>query len=160
MLNSQTPNRLLLLFAAMLLPLLSIAQGLDQKIDEAFAPISDRVSSIVFFTIGDTPFVLILLVGSALIFTLIFGFPNLRYFATAINVVRDKYDEVDDHAGTDTMYGDSTPGGDVFETIKDESQEGEVTHFQALATAVSGTCLLYTSPSPRDLSTSRMPSSA
>ena len=41
MLNSQTPNRLLLLFAAMLLPLLSIAQGLDQKIDEAFAPISD-----------------------------------------------------------------------------------------------------------------------
>lgn len=139
MLNSQTPNRLLLLFAAMLLPLLSIAQGLDQKIDEAFAPISDRVSSIVFFTIGDTPFVLILLVGSALIFTLIFGFPNLRYFATAINVVRGKYDEVDDHAGTDTMYGDSTPGGDVFETIKDESQEGEVTHFQALATAVSGT---------------------
>ena len=27
-------------------------------------------------------------------------------------------------------------------------------------TAVSGSCLLYTSPSPRDLSTSRMPSSA
>ena len=26
--------------------------------------------------------------------------------------------------------------------------------------AVTGTCLLYTSPSPRDLSTSRMPSSA
>ena len=26
--------------------------------------------------------------------------------------------------------------------------------------SVSGTCLLYTSPSPRDLSTSRMPSSA
>ena len=28
------------------------------------------------------------------------------------------------------------------------------------ATAGNGTCLLYTSPSPRDLSTSRMPSSA
>jgi len=27
-------------------------------------------------------------------------------------------------------------------------------------TGVLGTCLLYTSPSPRDLSTSRMPSSA
>ena len=27
-------------------------------------------------------------------------------------------------------------------------------------TAICGTCLLYTSPSPRDLSTSRMPSSA
>ena len=29
-----------------------------------------------------------------------------------------------------------------------------------IATAESCTCLLYTSPSPRDLSTSRMPSSA
>ena len=37
---------------------------------------------------------------------------------------------------------------------------GEVTHFQALTTALSGTCLLYTSPSPRDRTRSRMPSSA
>ena len=138
MLNAQTTNRFILLFATILLPILSFAQGLDQKIDQAFAPVSDFVNNVVFFPIAGTPFVLILLVGSALIFTLIFGFPNLRYFATAINVVRGKYDELD-HAGTDKMYGDATPGGDVFETIKDESQEGEVTHFQALATAVSGT---------------------
>ena len=138
MLNAQTTNRFILLFATILLPILSFAQGLDQKIDQAFAPVSDFVNNVVFFPIAGTPFVLILLVGSALIFTLIFGFPNLRYFATAINVVRGKYDELD-HASTDKMYGDATPGGDVFETIKDESQEGEVTHFQALATAVSGT---------------------
>ena len=31
---------------------------------------------------------------------------------------------------------------------------------KALADAMYDTCLLYTSPSPRDLSTSRMPSSA
>ena len=31
---------------------------------------------------------------------------------------------------------------------------------QSLSRVLSGFCLLYTSPSPRDLSTSRMPSSA
>ena len=35
--------------------------------------------------------------------------------------------------------------------------EGEV---DAVTDDVAGACLLYTSPSPRDLSTSRMPSSA
>ena len=138
MLNSKTINRAILLLATILLPILGMAQGLDQKIDQAFAPVSDFVNDVVFFKIAGTPFVLLLLVGSALIFTLIFGFPNLRYFGTAINVVRGKYDELD-HASAGDMYGDSTPGGDVFETIKDESQEGEVSHFQALATAVSGT---------------------
>ena len=32
-----------------------------------------------------------------------------------------------------------TVDGDIRDTIRDESQEGEVSHFQALATAVSGT---------------------
>ena len=37
----------------------------------------------------------------------------------------------------------------------------QLVHFEARARCLtSGTCLLYTSPSPRDLSTSRMPSSA
>ena len=55
-----------------------------------------------------------------------------------VNVVRGKYDHVD-HGVSEAMYGDSTPGGDAIETIKDESADGEVSHFQALATAVSGT---------------------
>ena len=43
----------LLLLAA---PLLTFAQekGLDQKIDEAFKPISDFFSSLIFFPINDT----------------------------------------------------------------------------------------------------------
>jgi len=94
-------------------------KGMDQKIDEAFAPISDFFSSVVFFQVLGYPFVILLLVGSALFFTIYFGFPNIKYFFTAINVVRGKYD---DHDKSD-----------------DKSKDGEVSHFQALATAVSGT---------------------
>lgn len=130
----------LLALLFLVVPILTFAQekGLDQQIDEAFKPVSDFFSSVIFFPVFGTPFVLILLVVSALFFTLYFGFPNIRHFGTAINVVRGKYDHVD-HGVVEPAYGDSTQGGDAIETIKDESQEGEVTHFQALATAVSGT---------------------
>ena len=141
-------KKYLLSLIAMLLPLLNFAQeaqekGIDQKIDEAFKPVSDFFSSVIFFPVYksetlEIPFVLLLLVFSAAFFTIYFKFPNIFHFGTAINVVRGKYDDVD-HATSDEMYGDSTPGGDAIETIRDESQEGEVSHFQALATAVSGT---------------------
>ena len=94
-------------------------KGLDQRIDEAFQPISDFFSSVIFFEISGYPFVILLLVASALFFTLYFGFPNIRYFLTSINVVRGKYDSV--------------------EKSDSKSEDGEVSHFQALATAVSGT---------------------
>jgi len=94
-------------------------KGLDQIIDEAFQPISDFFSKYVFYPIGDYPFVIYLLVGSALFFTIYFWFPNIKYFWTAINVVRGKYDDLE-KSGSD-------------------SNDGEVSHFQALATAVSGT---------------------
>ena len=94
-------------------------KGLDQRIDEAFQPISQFFSSVIFFEIAGYPFVILLLVASALFFTLYFGFPNIRYFLTSINVVRGKYDSV--------------------EKSDSKSEEGEVSHFQALATAVSGT---------------------
>ena len=61
------------------IPMLTFAQekGLDQKIDEAFQPISTFFSDIIFFPIYksdslEIPFVLVLLVGSALFFTLYF----------------------------------------------------------------------------------------
>lgn len=133
-------NRITILFALLVLPILTFAQdgeiGFDQKIDEAFKPISDFFFDSVFFTIGGIPFVLILLVCSALFFTIFFKFINVRKLFTAINVVRGKYDEID-HAtvGNSELAID----GDIVDTIRDESQEGEVTHFQALATAVSGT---------------------
>ena len=90
---------------------ISFAQekGLDQKIDEAFQPVADAFFDAIFFTVykGDTftiPFVLVLLVGSALFFTIYFGFPNIRYFGKAVNVVRGKYDHVD-HGVSEAMYG-------------------------------------------------------
>ena len=133
------------LFALLFLitPMLTFAQekGLDQKIDEAFKPVSDFFSSIIFFPIYksesiEIPFVLLLLVSSALFFTIYFKFPNIFHFKTAINVVRGEYDMLDHHSAGDK---DLAVEGDIKDTIKDESEEGEVTHFQALATAVSGT---------------------
>ncbi len=132
-------NKKLLSLLFLVIPFLTFAQekGIDQQIDEAFKPFSDAISGIVFFPVFGIPFVLILLVLSALFFTLYFGFPNFRYFPTAINVVRGKYDHVDQGHGVEKT--DLPIDGDIPDTIKDESQEGEVTHFQALATAVSGT---------------------
>ena len=129
------------LLLLLLIPSVTYAQekGLDQQIDEAFKPISDFFSQVIFFTIPlggmDVPFVLLLLVGSALFFTIYFKFPNIFHFKTAINVVRGKYDELDHASANPELAID----GDITDTIKDESEEGEVTHFQALATAVSGT---------------------
>jgi AGCS family alanine or glycine:cation symporter len=128
---------LLALISTSLTSLSAQEKGLDQRIDEAFKPFSDAVTSAVFFEINGTPFVLILLVGSALFFTLYFKFPNIRYFGTAINVVRGKYDELEAHKAETAEL--NIVDGDVIGTIKDESKEGEVSHFQALATAVSGT---------------------
>ena len=111
--------------------------GLDKRIDQAFQPFSDFVSSIIFFEVFDgAPFVIILLVLSALFFTLYFGFPNIKYFGKAIGVVRGKYDHIDQSS---TGNSDLAIDGDIKDTIADESKDGEVTHFQALATAVSGT---------------------
>ena len=110
---------LLTFFTLFSLPVFYQEKGLDQRIDEAFQPVSDFFSKVIFFSIGENPFVIYLLVGSALFFTLYFVFPNIRYFLTSINVVRGKYDEV--------------------EKDENSSKEGEVSHFQALTTAVSGT---------------------
>ncbi|MEO9892419.1 alanine/glycine:cation symporter family protein [Aurantibacter sp.] len=134
----------LLYLIAILFPILTNAQeakelGLDQQIDQAFKPVSDFFSAVIFFEIAGIPFVLILLVVSALFFTLYFGFPNIRYFGKAINTVRGKYDEIEQPEGHGVEKSDLAIDGDIPDTIRDESEEGEVSHFQALATAVSGT---------------------
>ena len=124
----------------LLIPSLSKAEGLDDKINEWFKPIADAWVSIVLYPISFTdeiniPFVLLLLVFGALFFTIRFSFVNITHFSTAINTVRGKYDELEDRIEKTDLAVD----GDIPNTIKDESQEGEVSHFQALATAVSGT---------------------
>ena len=125
-----------------LIPIITFAQeniekGIDQKIDEAFKPFSDFISSIVFFEVfNGAPFVIILLVFSALFFTLYFGFPNFRYFITSINIVRGKYDSLDEHVSN---AGELVIDGETKGKVNNDDKDGEVTHFQALATAVSGT---------------------
>ena len=125
-----------------LIPIITFAQeniekGIDQKIDEAFKPFSDFISSIVFFEVfKGAPFVIILLVFSALFFTLYFGFPNFRYFITSINIVRGKYDSLDEHVSN---AGELVIDGETKGKVNNDDKDGEVTHFQALATAVSGT---------------------
>ncbi|WP_250434013.1 alanine/glycine:cation symporter family protein [Hanstruepera flava] len=164
-------KKYLLSIFTLVLPFLTFAQeevGLDQKIDQAFQPVSDFFSNVIFFEIAGTPFVLLLLVGSAAFFTIYFGFPNIRYFGKAINTVRGKYEDIEKH-GAAELYGedgiaqgqdltkvdidehldkveeklaandDLAIDGDIVDTIRDESSDGEVSHFQALATAVSGT---------------------
>ena len=111
-------STLLFLFSA---PMFAQERGLDERINEAFTPIANWWGAVVLHNFPGTeiPTIIFLLVGGALFFTVYFGFINIKRFPTAVNTVRGKYDEVDDHGG--------------------EGEEGEVSHFQALATAVSGT---------------------
>ncbi|MEM9984995.1 MAG: alanine/glycine:cation symporter family protein, partial [Bacteroidota bacterium] len=67
-----------------------------------------RVTEVMFL-----PIVIVVLILGALIFTVYFGFVNIRRFGLAINVVRGVY--------------------------SDPNEEGEVSHFQALTAALSGT---------------------
>lgn len=63
--------------------------------------------------LGGAQWFVFLLLGTGLFFTLYLGFPQLRYFAHALKIVRGKYDK--------------------------KTDVGDTTHFQALATALSGT---------------------
>jgi AGCS family alanine or glycine:cation symporter len=133
--------RLLTLFA--ILPIIASAQekGLDEKINDAFMPFAVWWEGFVLTSIPvgqyDLPVVLILLIAGATFFTIYFKFPNIAKFPLAINTVRGKYDELDHHSVEKADL--NIVDGDLVDTIGDESKEGEVSHFQALATAVSGT---------------------
>ncbi|UJH68065.1 alanine/glycine:cation symporter family protein [Allomuricauda sp. SCSIO 65647] len=137
----------LLAFFALIFPLLTFSQetaemGLDDRINAWFQPITAVWESIVFWQVPGTgiPLVVIILVLGAVFFTLYFGFVNIRRFPLAINTVRGKYDEIELPEGHGVERAEvNIVEGDLPDTIRDESKEGEVSHFQALATAVSGT---------------------
>lgn len=118
----------------------SVERGIDERINDAFAPIAEWWGGIVLhhFPGTEIPTIIILLVSGAAFFTLYFGFINIRKFPLAINVVRGKYDDVDGH-GVEEQANVNITDGDIARTIRDEGEDGEVSHFQALATAVSGT---------------------
>ena len=91
--------------------------GIDQAISDAVAPFVNPIVSTVFYSVPlfgtDFPLIVGWLVVAAVIFTLYFGFIQFRGFKHSIELVR----------------------GDYF----DPKDAGEVTPFQALATALSGT---------------------
>jgi AGCS family alanine or glycine:cation symporter len=91
--------------------------GIDERINDLTEPVSAFIGKIVFFDImlfgAKLPLVVLWLVIGAVFFTFYMGFVNIRGFKHAIELVRGDY--------------------------ADPHSPGEVTHFQALATAVSGT---------------------
>ena len=107
------------LVALLLLSIVPPAWGQESAttgVDAIFEPIVNVMALLLFFPIGGEngfPFIVLWLFVAALFFTVRMGFINLRGFKHAIEVVQGKYDDPHD--------------------------DGEVSHFQALATAVSGT---------------------
>ena len=90
---------------------------LAASIDAFMAPLASALSSFVFFAIPlfgqDVPLVVLWLAIGALFFTFYLRFINIRGFWLAFRHVRGDF--------------------------KDPSAEGEISHFRALATAISGT---------------------
>jgi alanine or glycine:cation symporter, AGCS family len=93
----------------------------------------------------NVPWVLIVLILGALYFTIYFGFINIRGFKTSINIVRGKYDGLEENH--EVKSSNLFPGSkqddesiDNPDTIRVEGEHhGEVTHFQALTAALSAT---------------------
>ncbi|RKE98086.1 alanine/glycine:cation symporter family protein [Ichthyenterobacterium magnum] len=136
-------KKYLLSIFTVLVPILTFAQGkgIDEKINDAFMPIATAWEGFILTTIPigsyNIPLVVLLLVLGATFFTFYFKFPSITKFGLAINTVRGKYDEIE--GGHSSGDPNMSIDGDIPDTIRDESKEGEVSHFQALATAVSGT---------------------
>jgi len=91
------------------------AMSLDAKVNAAFASFTGPFVNFIFAPIPGTsfPWIVMWLVIGASIFTIYFTFVQFRYFGHAISLVKGDYSNPDD--------------------------AGEVSHFQALATALSGT---------------------
>lgn len=101
--------------ALMLATLPARAQGLDTAIDSFFAATTTWFVNIIFSNFPGTsfPWIVAWLVVGASVFTIYFGFIQFRAFRHSIHLVRGDYSNPND--------------------------AGEVSHFQALTTALSGT---------------------
>ena len=118
-------KRIIFLLSSILITNSALAEeskNLGDRINDFFVPIVDVIAMFIFwdpiaamgFEIGSSiPIVVVWLVFGALFFTIKMNFINVRAFKHAVDLVRGKYD--------------------------DPSDEGEVSHFQALATALSAT---------------------
>ena len=93
----------------------AMAQSMDQKINEVFASSTGWFVNLIFSPFPGTsfPWIVAWLVVAATIFTVYFGLIQFRAFPHSISLVKGDY--------------------------SDPNDAGEVSHFQALATALSGT---------------------
>lgn len=91
------------------------AVGIDEKVNAIFADVTGPFVSLIFAPLPGTsfPWIVMWLVVAATIFTVYFGFVQFRFFSHAIGLVKGDY--------------------------SDPNDAGEVSHFQALTTALSGT---------------------
>lgn len=137
--------RVLLISIVVILPYLLFGNtvGFDEKINDAFMPFALWFEQLIFTECNilgySIPIILIILIGGALFFTIYFSFINIRRFPMAIQVVRGKYDHLDIKENNLETINVNAVDGDIVDTIKNEGKEGELNHFQALTTAVSGT---------------------
>ncbi len=98
--------------------------SIDTAINKTVAPFADSLFSVVFASIDiwtnpdgsvvEMPIILVWLLMVGIFFSFYLGFPNIRYFKHAVDVIRGKYD--------------TKKAGD-----------GSINRFQALATTLSGT---------------------
>ena len=108
------------LFLSSLMPAVAWAgdEGWDAKINQAVSPAAEWITNKIFYSVPvlgtDIKLIVVWLLLGALFFTFYLKFISLRGFTHALNLVRGKYDT-------------------------DATSPGEVSHFQALATALSGT---------------------
>ena len=93
-------------FLALFLPFVSSAQTAEEstsfadQVDAIVFNLTDWFVQIIFYEIPFTetisvPWVLFVLVGGALFFTIYYSFPNIRLLGVAGNVIRGKYDEME-----------------------------------------------------------------
>src|SRR5690554_5054344 len=140
-------KKYLLSLISFLVPIIAFSQETStaDQIDQVFRKYTTWFVEGIFYEIPfsesfQIPWVLLVLIGGALYFTIYFKLINITGFATALRVVRGKYEDIEKH-GADTLYGDMTPNEqeNLIETIRDDSADGEVSHFQALTAAFSAT---------------------
>jgi len=113
--------RYLAALGALLAPFAAQAQeaapGLDERINAAVTPITQAISNFIFYAVpvngANLPLIVVWLILAGLVLTVYFKFVNIRGFAHGYRLIRGDY--------------------------SDATGPGEVSHFQALTSAVSGT---------------------
>tara|TARA_X000001036_G_scaffold232273_1_gene217002 strand:+ start:1988 stop:3409 length:1422 start_codon:yes stop_codon:yes gene_type:complete len=88
-------------------------QGLLDQINNGFGILVSYLYPLLFADIGGIPLIVLTLMTGAVVFTLYFGFINIRGFKHSIEIIRGKYDNPND--------------------------TGQISHFQALTSALSAT---------------------